>query len=587
MHDPDHSRGEARSWRALLTDLLRHPWTPALAAAAVLFVVGIDWGLPASDGWDNDGIAPRDFLAGLVQTFTPGQYFTYPPVHLVILGVLTAPVTLIALASAKSLAPGDVVAEMLRVPNMTVVAFVARGATAVMALGTLWSLAATTAEISRPEDARRAGVFTILAGAANLSLTYYAHTTNLDVPYLFWASLGLLSLVRAIARREPRRLRHVAILAVLAVGTKDQAYALFLLSGPAALLLWVLLDAPARASLRPLLRELAVAIAVGAGLLALCDGVLWNPTGFRARLAFLVGPASQDFVHYSNDWLGRYYVLRDLISHHDHYYPAVFGVLIAGGLAVHVARARASRPRLVAGLVPLLAALSFTAAFNCVARRTDHRFLLPQYALAAVYAGISLDALWRALRPGPLAWVGRAAAAWALLRGAAMSAAVDANLVLDSRYDAERWMAANVPPGSTIETYGLNVYLPRFPTAAKVTRVGPEPEGKRNPMPGFIEQRAAFPDVEARGPRFIVISSGWVWRYLLDPKATPASGRILPPTQIETGADVPNARYFQDLVAGKLKWKLVHASEWKSDLWPVLDIHASTGQKIWIYERAP
>ena len=60
---------------------------------------------------------------------------------------------------------------------------------------------------------------------------------------------------------------------------------------------------------------------------------------------------------------------------------------------------------------------------------------------------------------------------------------------------------------------------------------------------------------------------------------------MLPKTQIETGSDAPNAAWFQALVRGDLPWKEAHKSEWRSDVWPALDIHAATGQRIWIYER--
>ena len=49
-----------------------------------------------------------------------------------------------------------------------------------------------------------------------------------------------------------------AALAVLAVGTKDQAYALFVLGAPMALLLWMVLDAKARKEWRTVARELAI-----------------------------------------------------------------------------------------------------------------------------------------------------------------------------------------------------------------------------------------------------------------------------------------------------------------------------------------
>ncbi|RYZ57442.1 MAG: hypothetical protein EOP08_17270, partial [Proteobacteria bacterium] len=49
-----------------------------LLLALALRLTAIWWGLPASDGWDNDGIAPRDVFPGLVASFTPGEFYTYP-----------------------------------------------------------------------------------------------------------------------------------------------------------------------------------------------------------------------------------------------------------------------------------------------------------------------------------------------------------------------------------------------------------------------------------------------------------------------------------------------------------------------------
>ena len=100
-------------------DCLRSPLAWVVIVAGIIRIVGIGWGLPASDGWDNDGVAPRDYLAGLVETFTPGHFYTYPPVHLLLLAILTSPVTIVALVKAPSLAPADVVAEIVKVPYMT------------------------------------------------------------------------------------------------------------------------------------------------------------------------------------------------------------------------------------------------------------------------------------------------------------------------------------------------------------------------------------------------------------------------------------------------------------------------------------
>ncbi len=564
-------------------EILTSPLAWILVATAVLYAPGLGWGLPATDGWDNDGIAPRDFLVGLLETFTSGRFYTYPPVHLAILGVLTAPVTIVGLAKASSFAPPDVVREMLSPAYMTPIAYVARATSLAMGVGIVHALARIGEEIG----GKRAGWCVAAVAAGNASLCYYAHTSNLDVPYLFWGCLALLALVRAIARREPRRLRTAMILAVLAVGTKDQAYALFVLAAPAALVTWLALDAWARNNARALFKEVAVAIVLGVALLLVVDAVVFNPSGFRARVHFLVGSASQDFAHYSNDAIGRAYVARDTFMHFARYYPLAFAPLIVAGIAIHVRRHRAidARARLVAGLVPLLAIVSFTIAFNCVARRTDHRFLLPQYALAAVYGGLALEALVFGIRARALRIVARVGAAAVLALALFGCADVDANLLLDPRYDAEAWLAAHVAEGETIEVHGLNVYLPRLPSNAHVERVGPEPIDSRNPLPGVVEVKDTFENVTARRPRWIVVSEVWVGRFLGEPSDWALHGVVMPTTEIQNRGDHDASGFFRALVEGTRGYRRAHASPWTSKLWPRLDIHASTAREIWVFER--
>lgn len=587
---------------------LTSPLGLVVLATAALRVVGLGWGLPASDGWDNDGIAPRDFLAGLVQTYTPGSYFTYPPAHLLLLGLLTAPITLVALARAPSLAPAAVVSEIVKVPYMTAIAYVARSVSLLMSLGIVVLVARLAEEIRGhelgvvPDEAgggapgdeplrarvRAAGALAGACSGVNAILAYYGKTTNLDVPYLFWSLLALLFLTRAIARREPRRLRAFAVAAVLAVGTKDQAYAVFALSLPALLAAWLAFDPFARARIGLLAREAAAAFGIGVAVFLVLDAVVLNPTGFRARLAFLSGPASQDFAHYTNDWAGRRGVLVDMATHYPRYHSLWLAPAFALGLVAAVARAaRAAGARgakVATALAPLLASASFVVAFNFVARRTEHRFMLPQMTLLAVYGGLGLElVLARASRAGRV--VAQAYASIAFAVSIFWCAAVSAQLVLDPRYEAEAWLRAHAREGDAIEVYGLNVYLPRFPEGTHVVRVGPEPVDRRNPLPGVLEVAAPFGDAELRRPRFVVVSEGWVWRYLLDPDEKLGGGRMLPPTQIKGGREQDGATFFQGLVRGQRGFREAHKATFRSAFWPRIDIHASTSREIWIYER--
>lgn len=573
--------------------------------AGVLHAVGIGWGLPASDGWDNDGVAPRDFLAGLVLTFRPGSYFTYPPFHLALLALLTLPITLVALARAPSLHQADVVAEILRVPYMTSLALVARLVSLAMSLGIVVLVARIAEELRaaslRVADpalgadearadprVRRAGWAAAAVAAVNASLTYYAHTTNLDVPYLFWGTAGVLAFVRALAREEPVWLRRGAVLAVLGIATKDQAYALFLLSVPLVLVAWLAVD---RASRGRVAREAVVALGLGLALLLVVDVVLVNPAGFRARVAFLLGSASQDFAQYEASWRGRLRVLQDIALYVPRYYPWPFVPAVVGGLGVALGRARGAagggRACLygLAAAFPLLAAASFTVAFNWAARRTEHRFLMPQSIMVAVYAGLALEPLAFAARR----WLRLAARAVLVVAfGFAIFAcgAVDAQLVLDPRYDAERWLREHSRPEDTIETYGLNVYLPRMPEGRRVVRVGPEPPDQRNPMPGFVEVQDVFQRARERGARFIVVSEAWVWRHFVITNAPLEEGRVIPPTN-QRGIGTEAHAFFYGLEREQQGYRWAYRATYKSAVWPRLDIHASTSRDIWILERMP
>ena len=577
-------------------DCLRSPLAWVVIVAGIIRIVGIGWGLPASDGWDNDGVAPRDYLAGLVETFTPGHFYTYPPVHLLLLAILTSPVTIVALVKAPSLAPADVVAEIVKVPYMTANAYVARLVSVAMSLGVLVFVARIAAELRagpggdpNAPDARRAGVCAAAIAAVNLSLTYYAHTTNLDVPYLFWAACSLLWFVRAMTRREPRLFRRAFLLAVLSVATKDQAYGLFVLAYPAMLAAFLVFDPWAREHRREIGRAVVVAAVLAVLLFLIADAVVFNPSGFKARVAFLAGSASQDFVTYTNDWTGRGRMLLDVVRGSERYYPKILGAALVVGLVVEIARAvrkDARARRIVPFLTPLVAAVSFTVTFDFTALRDDHRFFMPQAVLLAIYGGLAFERIVFAASKS-VRIAGQAVLAIPFAVALFNCLAVDAQLLCDPRYDAEDWLEANVKDGDLVEVYGHNVYLPRFPARARVQRVDVRPLDRRNPLPSVTELQAPFAAAAERHPRFIVVPSGWAWRYLIDPDAELDEGRVFAPTQRGTATDRETSRYFWRLTRSLDEYGIAHVAKYENEVFPMLDIHASTSREVWIYERKP
>jgi hypothetical protein len=371
---------------------------------------------------------------------------------------------------------------------------------------------------------------------------------------------------------------------VCAVGTKDQAYAMFLLSLPAALLGWLLADPWPRANWRPVLATVAKTLGLALGGLLLVDGAVTNPRGFADRVRYLLGPASQSHAFYTRDWAGRKQLLFDIVRQWDRFYPAwPFLAALLAGLVVVLWQ---SEPRhRVRALLPLLFAVSFTVAFNFTARRSETRFALPQSVLLSVYAGIGAAAAVSA-RASLLRWGARAAAfatgAYALFQ----CIAVDVALVLDPRYEVEAYLAAHVKPGQTVEIYGNNVYLPRFPgrPGVRVVRVDPAPKDKRNPLPDVEEVEAPFG--APRTPDFIVVPEFWVSRYLVD-DAPPLPGYMHQKDWEEKFRDQDARTYFKGLHAGALPYDLVFTGTWHSTFWPRVDMHASTTRDVRVFARKP
>jgi hypothetical protein len=379
-------------------------------------------------------------------------------------------------------------------------------------------------------------------------------------------------------------MRRALLLAALAVGTKDQAYALFLLTGPIAMALWMTLEPTARKRRGEIVREVLIGTAVAVGALLLVDGAVTNPFGFRRRISFLLGPASADHAFYARSWGGRLKILDDLAHSFRDFLPWPFAVLVVVGLVDHVLRSRRAPAKLVAGLVPVLAAVSFVVCFNFTARRTEHRFALPVMIFISMYAGLAFDSLLALCRTRATRGLAFAAivapSAWALFQ----CVAIDANLILDPRYEAEAWLAAQAQPGDMIEVYGGNPYLPRFPSQARVSRVDITPLAGRSPLPGLTEVEARFEDIEARRPRFVIVPDAWIWQY--NDGFTP-DGRVIPPLQAVRLKDHAARGYFRGLTEGTGAYRLVHVSAWSSTTFPPADIHSSTARAIRIFERKP
>ena len=228
----------------------------------------------------------------------------------------------------------------------------------------------------------------------NFGLTYYGQVSNLDVPYLFWGLLALLWCMRAVVEQAPRRFWLAALFAAAAVATKDQAYALFLLSLPAVSAAVVCARTAGRAPMRG--RSLSLAAGRGRGAAAACCWWMARspmPSGFarahrlsrRPRQPRLCGISAR---------------ARRLAGAAGRYGCAISRGAMAcwpwrwrrSGWGC-IARARAVRRAAGGRCCRLLAMVSFTLCFNFAALRSDDRFLLPQACWRLLYIGIAAELL--------------------------------------------------------------------------------------------------------------------------------------------------------------------------------------------------
>jgi hypothetical protein len=605
-----------------------------LACSFALRCPGLVWGMPGSDGWDDDGVAPRDFLVGVIQTYSFGDYYTYPPLHLLLLTCLTAPVWLFGLARAPGLTPSLLVAHFIEGPYMTLFAVMARVLSIVMSVATIYLMGKITGELARAlapgasrqglanagagreavdrSDIRRAEATGAVVGALNVVLTYYGQTSNLDGPYVFWATLSLWLWQRVLGRGELRLLRPASIAMVCAVATKDQAYAFFLVSLPIAYLVFWRIEGRAT---RELWSNTAKNVALSLALLLAIDGAWVNPTGFWRRLHFLLGPASQAHAYYQRDLSGRLQILRDMFLLWNRFYEPAWlslaitgaGIILLVGAAVaarearHKAVARAAGSGVAqlhrdsaapqeaelavhafpwaAALLPLLFGISFTLAFNVTARRTEARFALPLCLAAVPYMGLFVgwvfqprSALW-----GWLRWALLALALPCLYR----NLAIVHGLADDPRYQVEDYLASHAFAEHIVEFYGNNVYLPRIRGPFRAIRVGTDTTKTRNPLPGVLELQASYET--ARNADFIVVSQFWVAKYLYDPYAGP--GYIVQSARLGEVADFGARSYFRRLMAGEGGYHVALRAKCNTAFWPLIDIHESVCQEVIVLQR--
>ena len=566
-------------------------WIVLVFVLSQLFAVG--WDLPGSYGWENDGIAPRDFFAGIAINLMPGQGHRYPMFHNLVVGLFCIPVLLPAALAAEEWTFPALMEQILTVPVMTGCSLVAKLVGLLMACVSLLVIA----RIARRTVSTEAGRWAAIWAATCLSFAYYGRVSNLDGPYLMWTALAIDRLLTVAQTRKRRDYILFGVLAAAAVATKDQAYAGFLLPG----LIYVLI-LPLRAD-QPFgsrvahYRNVAMAALAGAVSLGVLCGAVFNPTGFLARIRELTGSASHDWMTYARTPKGILTNLIDIgIGQETFYWPwLVVGLCWIGVGMVALSRGGEGIRSRTFRLLPLCAGASSVLCFTLVVARCEHRFLLPFGFWLSYYGGVASAALLAhlAARQTLALRMAHVALAVVVLWAAGHSLEVHLTQRGDARNEVRAYLET-LEEGTVVETYGPLVHLPHFDLADqspyRVQRVSRRPIRERNPLIGSKEIDAPYGDVQQRRPDVLIVPE-YTTREFVPPPLR--EGMAEPTIYARAQEDTDAQAFFQSVLSDSLEgYEVAFIAEPKLPFWAEVlgaepaEVHASVGNRQWILVRS-
>ena len=429
-----------------------------VASALALLLLGIHWGLPNVESWNGDDISPNKPLR-VLHDWLRGSH-KYPYLHWWLNLGLYAP-WLGGVAAAGQVDLGclpKLKPECFDHPyrDMTVFMVLSRLLSAAMGVGIV--LATRRLALVLHGD-RAAALFAALICAWSPLLVFFGHTANLDVPHVFWFTASLVAAVRVAERGAPLDYVLFGLLAGCAIATKDPIAAAYVLPGAALLGVHVRRvrresGAGGAALLgRALLdRRLLALGGLVVGLYVLVQNAIFNLEGLQAHFrSWTDASAVLAYLRQGNQGFGRFFWRLGVSL------EAELGRAMLVFCAVGAVFSARIAPRTLVLWLPLLSYVLFALLPSFV----EARVMLPLLPLFAVWGGCLASALLR-LRP-PL----RAAAAAGLALGFAQEFLVSLNgdlrMLRDTRYEAEAWIAANVPQGERFAAFGGSNFLPRLP----------------------------------------------------------------------------------------------------------------------------
>ena len=446
-----------------------------LAVGVGLYLPGVMWGLPIADRpgtadvWAPDDISP---LAALTEVHNalmgggPDRYLAYPLCHHFLLAAVYAPylVWLWLTGGFSNPTPTFPFGFADPVAAFRTLTLIARAVSIAMA-----ALVGVFAfETGRTLWDRRTGLLAAAVCLSSYPMFYYSKTGNLDVPALFWTSIGLLVYARMLRDGiTPRRAAWLGVFAALAAATKDQAAGFFVLLP--------LIGVPGASRWRRTGRTVLALILTGAATYAVASGLAVDPDRYVAHVHYLFSD--------KRELISAPYVSSHPLS------PLGF-VQLAGSLGG--ALIRFLGPALVAvGLVALvdtarrerwtiayaLPAATYVLTFLFPLSHFRLRFALPVAFTLGIFAGRGVRrVLDRISSRMARVLIVACLLAWPM----ALAFDLVYQMRHDARYRATAWLARHARPGQTLAHFGPMGELPHVTGwGPHRSAAGRSPRGRR------------------------------------------------------------------------------------------------------------
>ena len=439
-------------------------------------LVGCWWGVPQLNGpttpphgWEVDATSGLATLSELHNLFIEPKldwYLAYPVFHYLVQGLAYLPYLAMLFLTGQFSHPSAVYPFGLKDPaaSIAMMVLISRVLTAMMSAATLTLVYLIG---KRVWDST-----TGLIAAAALGLTsvfvYYSHTSNLDIPVLFWSVATLYVITNALmAGLDVRRAMAAGTLAGLAVATKDQAYGALAL-GLLGLVFFHWRRCQREQSLSTRFwRPSLFLVGSGAFSYVAASFLWWSPQRFAGHVQFVANFQKTFFnvIHlatlrpptlagYADLGLDMLDCATEAMS------PAFFLLAVYG--AIRGVRSSAFVKVLLAMMAGQLI-LTVVPLHHMM-----YRYILFVAVGMALLGAHGFMLAWRANRPR------RVVAGCLVLAGFTwlLVSATDTvyQLVRDSRGEASQWLSSNLSGGNLVGFFGSPDQLPHIPGGNVVQR---------------------------------------------------------------------------------------------------------------------